>query len=193
MTCSISTPPNSAFAWSSPEAGGCGTHRASSGGLIADVTFHTDPLSHVAGRFAHAVKMLVDLIPFTSNPELPRVVEIACLEDWFTNYRLLIEFLLFTPPSNCASAQTFVPGWVVTPSDDLTLLRADYGWASEDVSHIGHLNSADRGPIDPRTLHLKAGRLLRVVEDFSAALHAVDHDYDLMIGVALKSAQAALA
>lgn len=137
--------------------------------------------------------MLVDLIPFTSNPELPRVVEIACLEDWFTNYRLLIEFLLLTPPSNCASAQTFVPSWAVTPSDDLTLLRADYGWASEDVSHIGHLNSADRGPIDLPTLQLKAQRLLRVVEDFSAALHSVDHDHDLMIGVALKSAQAALA
>lgn len=180
------------LAWVSPIRR-YGMHRPSGNGLIADVTFHTDPLSHVAARFAHAVEMLVDLIPFTSYPEVPRVVEMACLEDWFTNYRLLIEFLILKPPKNCASAQTFVPGWAVPPSNDLALLRVDYGWASEDVSHIGHLNSVDRGPIDPPTLRLKARRLLGVVEDFSAALHAVDHDYDLMIGYALKSARAALA
>jgi hypothetical protein len=136
--------------------------------------------------------MLATLIPFTDHGSLPRVVEIACLEDWFTNYRLLIEFLLLKPPKNCASAQTFVPGWAPDRSDPVATLRADYGWASEDVSHIGHLNSGDRGPVDPQTLRAKTLNLFGVVTDFSDALHAAGHDYDLMIRVALDSALRAL-
>jgi len=57
------------------------------------VELAVDPLSHVAARFSHALTMLCDLIPYTADDPMPRVVQIGCLEDWFTNYRLLIEFL----------------------------------------------------------------------------------------------------
>lgn len=146
-----------------------------------------DPISHVASRFAHAVEMLTELIPYTTDPTLPRVVQIACLEDWFTNYRLLIEFLVMKPPRHCASAKTFLPAWEARDSTIVKALRADFGWASEDVSHIAYLNPIDRGSIEPATLKTKARTLLALVADLADALRFARHDYEPMIRVALDS------
>ena len=99
--------------------------------------FPFDDMSHVAGRFVHALLMVAGLIPHTNSADLPDVVRIACLEDWFTNHRMLIEFLLIGTPKNCASAQDFVPGRKPATSRESERLRADFGFASEHVSHIG--------------------------------------------------------
>jgi hypothetical protein len=150
-----------------------------------------DPLSHVAARFSHALTMVAGLIPHTDDPSLDRLVSIACLEDWFTNYRLVIEFLLMKPPANCASAKTFIPNW--TPaSDKKKQLIADYGWASEDVAHIGHPTSIDRGGIDPPVLRAKAALLFEVAGDFVEALKREGNDHALMVSVALAQAKGAL-
>jgi hypothetical protein len=52
-------------------------------------------------------------------------VRIACLEDWFTNHRMLIEFLIIGTPKNCASAQDFVAGWKPATSREIEQLRSD--------------------------------------------------------------------
>lgn len=78
--------------------------------------------------------MLVQLIPFTDDSALPWLLQVACLEDWFTNYRLLIEFLVLTPPKNCAGAASFVSEWVPATSGSTARLREDYGFASEHVT-----------------------------------------------------------
>ena len=101
-----------------------------------------DPVGHMAHRLSHAVTMLCELIPYTNDASLPAVISIACLEDWFTNYRLVIEFLVLKPPANCASARDFVPGWKARPEVKARLARGLTGWASEDVTHIGR----PRGP-----------------------------------------------
>jgi hypothetical protein len=84
------------------------------------------------------------LILYTKDASLDPVVKIACLDDRFTNYRLVIEFLLMKPPASCASAKTFVPGWRPR-SENKKHLMADYGWASEDLSQIGHPTGTRRG------------------------------------------------
>jgi hypothetical protein len=131
--------------------------------------------SHVAARFSHAPQMVAELIPFTNDTALPRVVEIACLEDWFTNYRLLIEFLFMMPPNNCASAAVLAPGWTA-PEDAFTdKLKADYGWASEDVSHIGIPKPRKlTGNAAPEALKLRASWILEVASDFAAVMTPPD-------------------
>jgi hypothetical protein len=99
--------------------------------------FVADPMSRVVARFNHALQMVSELIPFTDAADLPEPVRIACLEDWFTNYRMLVEFLVIGVPKNCASAQSLLPGWKPSTAQELKRMRADYGFASEHVSHIG--------------------------------------------------------
>jgi hypothetical protein len=145
-----------------------------------------DPVGHMAHRLSHAVTMLCELIPYTNDVSLPAVISIACLEDWFTNYRLVIEFLVLKPPANCASAQDFVPGWKARPEVKARLAR-DYGWASEDVSHIGRpqKSAPERGAYDPPALRAKAEQLLSDLEEFVDTLAVVGHDYEDLVRVAL--------
>lgn len=152
-----------------------------------------DSLSHVVARFTHAMQMLVELIPYTAGTDLPRVVEIACLEDWFTNYRLLIEFVLLTPPSNCAGARNLVPGWVPAADEEANRLRADYGWASEDLSHIGLPKPRKMtGNASPAMLRMRAVSLLDVVEELVAAMEQAQHSLAPMTRLGLVSARSRL-
>ena len=151
-----------------------------------------DPLSHVVSRLSHAVLMVTRLIPYTSQASLDPIIRIACLEDWFTNYRLLIEFLLMRPPPNCASAKTLVPGWTERPGVKAQLM-ADYGRASEDVSHIGQPSGVGPGSSDPSALRKKAVLILRIVEEVADAMAAEESDYEPMVRLAIDSARGALA
>lgn len=149
-----------------------------------------DPLSHVVARFTHAMQMLVELIPYTERSGLPRVVEIACLEDWFTNYRLLIEFVLLKPPSNCAGARDLVPGWLPARDAEANRLRADYGWASEDVSHIGVPKPQKMtGSVAPDMLRVRATLLLDMIEELVAALETASHPLAPMMRLGLATAR----
>jgi hypothetical protein len=146
-----------------------------------------DPVSHMASRLSHAAAMMCDLIPYTNDDSLPTAISIACLEDWFTNYRLIIEFLVMKPPANCAGAKDFVPSWKARPEVKDRLAR-DYGWASEDVSHIGRPRTPapQRGAYDPPALRAKAERLLTDLDDFADALGSVGHDYEDMVRMTLR-------
>ena len=136
-----------------------------------------DPTTRVVARFNHALLMVSQLIPFTDAADLPEPVRIACLEDWFTNYRMLIEFLVIGVPKNCASAQDLLPGWKPRTSRDLKRLRADYGFASEHVSHIGWPKpTALEQNVAPSILQIKAMFLLDVVDEFVVALQNAEHD-----------------
>lgn len=154
--------------------------------------FKITPMSHVAARFSHAVQMVAELPSYVEDEELPRVVQIACLEDWATNHRLLTEFLLLRPPSNCSSARDFVPGW--SPRGELVdRLKRDYGWISEDVSHIGspkelHIAS----PAEFPDLLAKTTDLLALVAQFTEALTASESDHADMVGGAYALARAEL-
>lgn len=147
--------------------------------------FEVDPLSHVAGRFAHALSMIADLVPFTDTDELPRAVEIACLEDWFTNYRLLIEFLLMKPPANCHSVADLAPGWKAQ-STRTARLRQDYGFASENVSHIGKPKvGALTENVHPAMLRVKALFVYEVVDELIDHMETVEHDYAFTVSTAV--------
>jgi hypothetical protein len=152
-----------------------------------------DPMLHVVARFNHALMMVSQLIPFTDNSDFEEPVRIACLEDWFTNYRMLVEFLVIGVPKNCASAQSLLPGWKPQTSQEVQRLRADYGFASEQVSHIGWPKPAAlEQNVAPAILQVKAGFLLDVVDEFAAALQSAGHDYADWVHLAARRARTAL-
>src|SRR4051812_33156355 len=149
---------------------------------------------HVVARFNHALMMVSQLIPFTGNSDFEEPVRIACLEDWFTNYRMLVEFLVIGVPKNCASAQSLLPGWKPSTSQELQRLRADYGFASEHVSHIGWPKpTALEQNVAPAILQVKAVFLLDVVDEFVYALKSVDHDFADWVELATRRARKSLA
>ncbi len=152
-----------------------------------------DPMSHVAARFSHGLLMVAELVRRTDDLTLDRVVQIACLEDWFTNYRLLIEFLLMKPPGNCAGAADLAPGWVPPESQVIRSLKADYGWASEDVSHIGIPKPRKLvGNIHPAALKIKVLWVFEVADEFTAELAKQGSPYADLIANGLAAARAAL-
>lgn len=137
--------------------------------------------------------MVAGLVRWIDNPTLDREVQIACVEDWFTNYRLLIEFFLMKPPKNCAGATTFAPGWQPSTSIATGKLKADYGWASEDVSHIGVPKSNKlAGNAHPDALKIKVGWLLEVAEEFVTELTRIESPYDALVGHGVVAARAQL-
>jgi hypothetical protein len=152
--------------------------------------FPFDDMSHVAGRFAHALMMLAELIPYSDSDVLPSPVRIACLEDWFTNHRMLIEFLVIGTPNNCASAQDFIPGWRPATTRETAQLRADYGFASEHVSHIGLPRpSALAQNVTPAVLAMKASFLLDVAQEFADALEGAAHPLADMVRTGVTTAR----
>lgn len=155
--------------------------------------WRTDPMTHVVSRLCNALMMVVGLIPWTDNPTLDPIVRIACVEDWFTNYRLLIEFFVLKPPNNCASIATFAPGWEPSTSITTKKLKADYGWASQDVSHIGMPKpSTLAGNAAPEALKMRAGWVIDVAEEFAAELTRIRSPHETMLGLGVSSARAHL-
>lgn len=161
-----------------------------------DVTnpgWRTDPMTHVVSRLCNALMMVTGLIPWVDNPSLDRVVQIACVEDWLTNYRLLIEFFLMKPPNNCAGIGDFAPGWKPTESSTTKKLKADYGWASEDVSHIG-LPKPNKltGNAATQALKMRAGWVIEVAGEFAAELTRIGSPHETMVGHGVAAARAEL-
>jgi hypothetical protein len=117
--------------------------------------------------------MVPELIAHTDARDLSEPVRIACWEDWFTNYRMLVEFLILRAPKDSASAQDLLPGWKHETTHEVQRLRADDGFASEHVSHIGLPKpAAPTQNVAPSILHIKAVFLLDVVDAFVQALDA---------------------
>ena len=135
-----------------------------------------DPISHTVAHVEHAVRSLALLIPYTCDRSLPAYVQIALLEAWFNDYRLLIEFLLFKPVKKTARAQDFVEGWL-PPSAARQVLARDYGVVSQSVSHIGEAVPSEPGEVDPPGLRSKAGLLFTVLEMFVDELDSEDRTH----------------
>jgi hypothetical protein len=137
--------------------------------------------------------MITELISASDDQALPPAVRIACVEAWFLNYRLLIEFLLIGTSKKCAEARDLATGWVPETTKDIQRLRQDYGWASEHIVHIGELKpNTFVQNVDASILRLRAASLLLVVDDFVTSLEAQGSPYSETVRVAAASSRLAL-
>ena len=161
-----------------------------------------DPLSVAAARFTHALYMVAALLPYTHDYSLPPVVRIACLEDWFTNYRILIEFVVLPAPKKSAKrshARDLLGDWSATAANganaaEVQAIARDHGLASNVVSHIGVYDP--KGPVEdlgPEELRQKARSIISVAKILAGRLADADNDYAFTVTNALRLANGALA
>jgi hypothetical protein len=127
-----------------------------------------------ATQVGHALIMVAELPAHTENTTYPDIVRIACIDAYFTNVRLLIEFFVQPHKKKRIHRYDYLHGW--DPADPIaTKLRTEwYGFVSQNTSHLAKAripttNSPVINIAGRRLTHL-AGDVLTVAEEFAEAL-----------------------
>lgn len=133
-----------------------------------------DDLAVGAMHMTWALRMLVALPPHTDDARLPSVVQDACLESYFTNLRLLIEFFHRHSNPKDFHSTDYMPGF--SPSTGMSAARWADMWtfASQNVAHLsrGRVPQPDDLVLNvaAAALELNAGLILNVADEFARAL-----------------------
>ena len=90
-----------------------------------------------------ALEMIVTLPQYTDDRSLPRHVEIACLESWMVNARLMAEFFVRPRSKADIHRHDFLPHWE-GESDRREELDALWILATRFVAHLGGGSSDGR-------------------------------------------------
>jgi hypothetical protein len=99
-------------------------------------------------QVGHALIMLAELPGHSANTAYPIAVRMACLESFFSNLRLMFEFLIDKPKRGHIHRYDYLPGWNPPAMEAVTALRRRHGFASEQVSHLARSRvPAVGGPI----------------------------------------------
>jgi hypothetical protein len=119
------------------------------------------------GRLRHAVSavcMVSDLPEHIVGGSLPDVVQVACVEAFFLNARLVIEFLTRKDDRDF-SAWSYVPDWKPVP-EDKARLETTWDIASKHIVHF----SEDRKQDPARIVKIDISRegLGQIVADIDA-------------------------
>ncbi len=133
-------------------------------------------LDYVARRFQGATVMVGSLIEPAANFGCIEDIRVACHEGWFTNFRLLAEFLKCPRPGG-PNPQMFAPAWTVPSQEWRQRLGKEYRFASTHVAHLWGPDGEPEPPFDADTpakqradLKERAEFLLHVIDDFVAAV-----------------------
>ena len=146
-------------------------------------------------QVGHALDMVAELPPLTADERLPIAARVACAEAFFSNLRVLVEFLVLPPSSGRIHRHEYLPGWDPEDGQETVELRRLYGLASENVSHL----MKKRVPHDGEVVQYvgtadleRAGTLANaLVERFTDALrHEHRDDYALLFSGFVMSAEA---
>lgn len=125
-----------------------------------------------AAHVCHALDMLSTLPKWIDHAELPPEVQIACLESYFVNYRLLAEFLVRSPNGKDFSRRDFIAGWDPKPSAVVGRLGEDWEFASQNVVHLSRKRLPGEEEVVQsvysRVLAFMAARLTSVFTEFVA-------------------------
>src|SRR5438067_5386127 len=89
-----------------------------------------------AMQVGHALIMLAELPDHRANAAYPIAVRIACLESFYSNLRLMFEFLIDKPKPGQIHRHDYLPDWDPPGGEAVDALRRQYGFASEQVSHL---------------------------------------------------------
>jgi hypothetical protein len=133
-----------------------------------------------AMQVGHALIMLVELPDHSANAAYPTAVRAACLESFYSNLRLMFEFLIDKPKGRRhIHRHDYLPGWDPPAGPAADSLRTQYGFASEQVSHLARSRvPADGEPIitvQPPEMKWLALLTLEVTRQFADALDAAGH------------------
>lgn len=139
------------------------------------MTSHTGFTPH-ASEVCRAMGMVAQLLVYTDDHTLPAAVRAACLDSFFINVRLLVEFLVGKPDKRTIHRHDFLPGWEPEDSGDLRRLKREYGFVNEQIAHFSKRRILAPGDlvtnVAPRRLELIASLLLGQMQEFVRSLLA---------------------
>jgi hypothetical protein len=139
----------------------------------------TQPIDPAAtAEVGHALDMLAQLPTYIDKPALPLVVRTACLESYFSNLRLMFEFLVGRRDVRHIHRHDFLPDWEPEVNEKLETLRRQYGFASEQVSHLAKSRISSTGPstvLQPIAIFMITLIVFDVMQEFVAALARADN------------------
>lgn len=126
-------------------------------------------------QVGHALDMIAMLPPHTYDDALAPEVQVACLESYYSNLRVPVEFL-GGQDKKTIRAVDFVPTWVKPAGKKAQQLWREYGFASEQVSHLGKARVHQPGDpyvnVHPEKLRVLALMVFEVFDEFIAELTA---------------------
>ena len=84
-----------------------------------------------AMQVGHALIMLAELPDHSADAAYPIAVRVACLESFFSNLRLMFEFLIDKPKGRRhIHRRDYLRGWDPRAGPAVEALRRQYGFAS---------------------------------------------------------------
>ncbi|WP_432079674.1 hypothetical protein [Streptomyces sp. YPW6] len=112
-----------------------------------------------------------------AGKDIPGVLRVACIESFWVNVRLLVEFLVkLTHDSRNADARALVPDWQKPTGDTADRLLKDWNTASAHVMHFANERApedlADIDPITDEDLKRVARDVRTVYDQFCQAADA---------------------
>jgi hypothetical protein len=142
-----------------------------------------DPLSYqgmfgskhqIIQHMHHALDMVSRLPDAIHRPDLDGVVQVACLESFFVNVRLLAEFLVVPHPDRGApkdfKAWDLTANWSPTPANAVERLRNHWLLASQQVVHFSLSRIQD--PNQPEHVDTSLQGLAQIRSDVTAVYDA---------------------
>jgi len=113
-------------------------------------------------QVSHALNMVYRLPDVIYGDDLNAVAQMACLEDFFLNVRLMVEFLVRRPSAKDFSAVDLKPCWQAEAVDPEILRRLNDYWevASQHVSHLSRERLQD--PVAPKHVDVSPEGLRRI-------------------------------
>lgn len=122
----------------------------------------------------YALNMIAVLPPRTDDPNLDPDVQNACIESYFTNLRLLIEFTTRRQDSRDIHRYDFLSGWDPVAGHTVDRLGEDWKFASATVSHLSKSRVPGPGYVmqdyHPLVLAAMSSRVFDVMDAFVEAL-----------------------
>jgi hypothetical protein len=133
-----------------------------------------------AMQVGHALIMLAELPDHSADAAYPTAVRVACLESFYSSLRLMFEFLIDKPKGRrYIHRRDYLRGWDPPAGPAADTLRRQYGFASEQMSHLVRSRvPADGEPtitVSPPEMKWLAVLTLEVTRQFADALDAAGH------------------
>jgi hypothetical protein len=146
-------------------------------------------------QVAHAMDMIAALPPLTADPTLPLLARIACLESYYSNLRLLVEFLVRKRDQRDIHRYDFLQ-WDAPPARTLERLEEEWTEASQQVVHLSKKRVPDAttliANVHPRKLALLSSLLFEVLEDYCEALSIAQSPWSSQFSGALATCRNSL-
>jgi hypothetical protein len=131
-----------------------------------------------AAEVGHALDLLAQLPTYVDDLALPLAVRVACLECYFVNLRLIVEFAIKEPKPADFSRREFLPDWRPAPGHRVDFLLEQWTLANRQVVHLSRERIPPTGGIitlHPIKLFMITLSVFKIMDEFVVELMSRHH------------------